>query len=113
MNLLFTKKDFIETLNFIKKQDKKQDKFIDALENLSPGCYCNAFIFSEYEDRLVRILGTILNDEHDDIGYFLYEMNWDKAKAPTDKNGKVLYSNAGELYDYLVSELNKLENTVL
>ena len=105
-----TKEDFLSVLDFIKEQRDKETKFIDVLELLSPQEYCNAFIYSQYEDKMVNLLRTILDDESDDIGYFLYEMEQGTSSivtGPTDQDGNVLYSNAAELYDYLMKKADK------
>ena len=51
---MISKERFIEILKFIQDQENKQNKFIEALELLSPGSYVDAFIYSEYTQVLIR-----------------------------------------------------------
>lgn len=107
---MISKKYFIEILTFVKNQAKKQEEFIKALESLSPGSYCDCFLFNDYEDHLIDLLHTILNDKHDDLYYFLYELDWinrdelDKNSFPKDKKGNILYNSLETLYEYLTKE---------
>ena len=48
INMMISKERFIKILKFIQDQESKQNKFIEALELLSPGSYVDAFIYSEY-----------------------------------------------------------------
>ena len=109
---MLTKEEFTNTLKFIKKQSVKQEKFIKALENLSPGCYCDCFLYDEYSDKMIQLLENIFEDEYEDIYYFLYDSEWlydskEDKKYPTDKEGKTLYCSPETLYDYLVANMKK------
>lgn len=104
---MISKEKFVELLNFIKTQNIKQENFIKALEELSPGTYCDCLCYSEYEYMLLGLMGEILKDKDDDIYCFLYETDWindnfEESKCPMDSNGKFIYSSPETLYDYLV-----------
>ena len=58
--MLISKKEFVDTLKFIKKQNTKQEKFVTALVDLSPGCYCDCFLYDEYGDKMIQLLETII-----------------------------------------------------
>ena len=111
MNLQFTKEDFIEYINFIKDIQEKQENFISALEALSPSCYCDAFIYAGYENKLLNLIQKILHDENDDINYKMWEFDQfdDKEKAEQLKETPWLESWEA-LYDHLVENM---ENAVL
>ena len=106
---MITKERFVKLLKFIKAQGKKQEKFVHALEELSPKSYCDCYLYAEYETELVHLLSEILNDDTDDIGHFLYDLDWlNKSKIEKEKlpqiDGKTIYSSPETLYDYLVNK---------
>ena len=95
-----TKEEFIQCLNFIYTQDEKQNNFINALETLTDNQeYCTCLCYAAYEAEYIKLIKKLMKDKHDDIEYFLYEM----------ERGELIYENAPytneeELYDYLVKE---------
>ena len=94
-----------------KKQESKQEKFISVLEELSPGSYCDCFLFSEYQEQLLKLLEKIFDDKNEDISYFLYESGWlydsEEKSFPKDETEVELYTSVESLYDYLVSRMTK------
>lgn len=96
--MILTKEEFVGYIDFIREQNQKQDRFIDAPE-----------------DMLVELIRKILKDKDDDIGYLLYDMDYagkgwkDISRLPRDDNGNVLYNSPETLYDYLVSNMKKGE----
>lgn len=104
-----TKEQFIDMLRFMSKKYKQENKLCSVLEEMSDeACYSNAFVYSEYSEKLLELLMHILNDKDNDISYFLYELNGiDDVDivVPDDKcpkwNDKILYNSASSLYDYL------------
>jgi len=117
--MLISKEEFVKTLEFIKSQDLKVDNFISALEALSPNTYCDCFLYSDYESKLLKILEAMFEDEHEDIEYFLYESNWIfenrpklglEVNFPTDDDGVELYNSPETLYDFLIAEKEKREH---
>ena len=106
--MMISKERFIEILKFIQNQESKQDKFIEALELLSPGSYVDAFIYSEYAQVLIDILSEMFNDENGDIEYFLYELdaiNNENLTIPSDLCP--YYNSPDTLYDYLVNNIGE------
>lgn len=55
-----TKTLFVDLISFIKKQNEKQDKLCQTLEECAPGCYCDAFIYSEYETKIIDTIVSIM-----------------------------------------------------
>lgn len=108
---MISKERFVELLNFIRIQNIKQENFIKALEELSPGTYCDCLCYSEYESMLLNLMKEVLNDKDDDIYYFLWDTDWinnnfDESKCPKVRN-KVIYNSPETLYDYLVKRGRK------
>jgi len=104
-NISLSKEEFIGALNFIYKQEEKQEQFVHALENLCPGNYCDCWLFNEYASEYIRLIQKLMNDVNNDILYFLYDMERGKSSSYAYKNAP--YHNESELYDYLVKEGNK------
>ncbi len=101
---LISKEEFVEYINFIHRQSKKQDKFLEAIDDLADGKeYCNCFLYASYEDKVVKLLGKLTHDIDDDLGYFLYEHH---DGFPTDSAGQSIYHDASTLYDYLLKQYN-------
>ena len=58
---MISKEKFVEYMKFIEEKDAQEKEFIKALEKLSPSTYCDAFIYDEYEDKLISLLSFILS----------------------------------------------------
>lgn len=110
---ILTKQKFIDYINFIKTQYKNQDKFLDGLEALCPACICDAFIYEDYQNKLLDLLSEIMQDNGDDIGFFLFEADYidldekdlNLEMFPRDENDNPYYTSLSTLYDYLESKL--------
>lgn len=107
-----TKELFVETLKFIKKKQDQDAKFCDVLEELCPGYRCDAMVNSEAVNYILKLLGDIMQDKDDDIGYFLYEtgaIENDDLSIPNNRaptwDDKPLYTSPETLYDYLSSNI--------
>lgn len=104
--MILSKEMFIKAIDFIKKKDEQEDKFCSVLEELCPGEYCNAFIFSDYREMLLETIGIMLDDETNLIGYKMYEFD-----DFSDENKKQQLELTPELeswetlYDYLVKNI--------
>ena len=106
MSLLFTKEEFVEYINFIKTQDEKQLLFIEALEALAPGNYCDAFIYTDYENKLLELLQKALHDENDDIGYKLWEFDQFNEEEKKRQLEETPWLESWEaLYDHLAENI--------
>ena len=99
--VLLTKEEFIGCLNFIYKQEEKQEQFVKALENLCPGNYCDCWLFNDYAEKYIELIKKLMNDKKGDIEYFLYEMERGKDEYYCQN---VPYQNEEELYDYLLKQ---------
>lgn len=110
--------EFKEYLLFVREQRLKQATFIEALETLSPGNYCNCFMFDGYENAVLQLLASHFpkgkENALDCIYNFVYDLNGldnksliveDKMKCPTcetkDNGERILYYSADTLYEYL------------
>jgi len=106
---MLSKKTFIETIKLIKTKRSHEHKLIKALELCSPEEYVNAFIYTEYETLVVKLLHETmeLNENNDVLEYWLWELNFGKDYKPgcfTDENDKNIdISTVGKLYDYIIS----------
>lgn len=110
---MISKEYFVKTLNFLKNKDKLQEKFMSVLEEMSPGSYCDCFIYSEFTDKIIELLETLMDDTGHEISYFLYDAGWltsnkndilkkYQPKSIGDGYERILYTNPETLYDYLV-----------
>ena len=107
---MLTKKEFKEYLQFIVDRRKKEDNFVDALNQLSKDTYCDCFLYNEYEDKLINLLEIALDDSAYEISYFLYDLDAINNNLEIKNryglpeiDGKVLYDSVDTLYDYLVN----------
>lgn len=112
---MLSKEEFINALKDIQDLSSKEDSFCTLLENMGQeGETVCAFIYNKPINTILRLLGDVLEDKDDDIGYFLYDMdaisNPDLKpempdRVPTDFTGKGLYPDVENLYDYLVNKM--------
>jgi len=110
--MVISENEFVKILEFTKKQRDLEDNFVKALESLSPGTYCDCYLFDAYETELFKLLEAMFDDKYGDISYFIYDMDYGQNKRmPVYVNSdKPLYTNASELYRYLLSNKNNDEN---
>lgn len=104
---MISKDKFVSILKFIQEKDIQQQGLINALEIMCPYCYVDAFIYSEYEAKMLELLGELLHDKNDDISYFLYDLDALNEKdliVPQDKCE--LYNSPDTLYDYLIKNID-------
>jgi len=109
--ILLTKEEFTNYLNFIYKQEEKQEQFVQALENLCPGNYCDCWLFNDYAEKYIELIKKLMNDKNDDIEFFLYDFERGKSVFYSNVDGSgpnIPYHNEEELYDYLVEQDKKL-----
>lgn len=97
-----SKEQFIKAIEFINAQNEKQERFIAALEALSPGTYCDCLLYSSYEAFVVKLLMELLEDDKEDINYYLYENK--ECVVLVNGEKKVLYNSPETLYNYLVEK---------
>lgn len=114
MEALLSKEEFKAILEYIADLFHKEDMFCGALESLTNnGEPVAAFIYSQPIDFILKMLGKMMNDEDDDIGRFLYDLDAigsgnlsvDPEKCPAAFDGEApLYRDADSLYNYLTRE---------
>jgi len=105
--ILLTKKEFVDALNFMYDQEKKQDQFVQALENLCPGNYCDCWLYSDYAEKYIGLIKKLMNDKNDCIRFFLFDMERGKSIFYLNLDGEgpdIPYHTEEELYDWLVKE---------
>lgn len=106
---MLTKEEFVQHIELIKKCSELASQLSDALEAMSPGCRCDAFVYSEYEANTIKLLKHVfgLPADNEDIEYFIYDLDYGAKYTPgcfTFKNGKEIdFSSAESVYDYLVT----------
>lgn len=105
---MMTLERFKETINFIRRLEQKTDRFVAALEELSPREYCNCFLYSEVIDFIWKWLREDMHDEMDAIGQFLWE-NEETYAYDENGNEKLLFNDVDSLYNY-IANLNNKEN---
>ena len=110
---MLSKEQFVETINFIKEQGKKEKEFIKTLEKLSPYSHCDCYLYDEYEQKMIDTLEAMFEDNTHEISYFCYDCNGldklEKKNCPK-VNNKYLYTSLETLYDYLVKEMKSHGN---
>lgn len=105
-----TKEEFKTQLKHLQDYFHKEDDFCGCLESMVGDGIIPAFIYTQPVNDILELLHKMFEDESDNIGYFLYELdaiNSEDLKVedgPKDENGKVLYNDADSLYDYLTGE---------
>lgn len=113
---LISKKEFVDIINKLKSADELQ-KDIQVLmnkaeENISMDFMNAASLMINHEDIVVKLLEKIMNDQCDDICYFIYELNYGKDYKPgciTQDEVNIDFSTADKLYEYLVEQNFKEE----
>ena len=104
--MVISKEDFVSYMNFIEKKQLLQNKFCSVLEELSENCYCDAFIYSDYEEKLVNLLTQIMEDESELITYKLYEFDqFDAAQKAKQLKETPEVETWETVYDYLIENI--------
>ena len=95
---------FLKCLAFIKEKNKLQDEFSEMLERMAPGFRCDALVYCDYCDMLLKALGEALGDETDLIGYKLYEFDSLDANSQAEALEVMPYlSSWSAVYNHLVA----------
>ena len=104
-----TKKEFVKIMNRLRDSsdlvNKVDELFINSRDNVECD-FCNgAGLQISHESIVVQLLSKIMRDNSDDIGYFIYELDYGRKYEPgmiTDENGKDIDIGTTEkLYEYL------------
>lgn len=110
---MITKEEFVNIMDRLKNINDLQNN-IDKLIRDSYEYHKNDFMDSAgfmvcCEDIIVDLLEKILNDEAEDISYFMYELDYgrDYQDGSIVENGvNIDFSSADKLYDYLIRNKN-------
>lgn len=102
-----TKEQFVHYINFIKERREK----IEQINELFTEEFEDSIFYphTKYEIEMVDLLRTVFEDSDDNIGYFIYELEFgelDAAKeAIEEADGTIIsLTSPEELYNYLAKE---------
>ena len=109
--MTFSKEQFVKVIDRLKSandlQDQIQDLMYEAQDNIDSDFMNAASLMINHEDTIVDLLKVIMDDEDDDISYFIYELDYGRDYYPgciVEASGENIdFSTADKLYDYLVS----------
>lgn len=103
--MLITKEQFINRINFIKNLEAKESMLCNTLEELSPGCYCDALIYSECINEFIKDLERELEDANL-IDYKMYEFdNWPNNRKEEELKKYPELESWETVYDYLIAKM--------
>jgi len=104
----FTRELFVETLRVLDKQKQHDEK---ATRTLSKVFNCNMENYDNHllNNQLVKLLQTEFPAECGccDIEFFMWEIDFGRRYYPgcvKENGGNVDFSDAGKLYDYLITK---------
>ncbi len=117
IKLPVSKETFVEIFKHIKENRKKYGKLQEALEDLSPGNYCNFWPHFTEENLFIDLLIEVLNlkpsvtkiEEYyvNIIDYYIEEII-DKKPNEIKAEDKEI-STPAKLYDYIVKNYDKIK----
>lgn len=108
-----TKELFIETIEALRKQYEHDEKCSEAFRVILPNDHISNYDNHWLTNQLIKLLQIPFNDDHKDswIEYYINEINFGKLYyegCARYKNGSNIdLSDAGKLYDFLMSEKDK------
>lgn len=100
---MIRKDDFVRSINSILRQAERDEEINNALDVICGNDYssCVAETSTIVTTALIELLGNLINDEDDYIGWWLYE---DVEKEVKDAFGNIIKLDTPEkLYDFLIS----------
>lgn len=108
---MISKKQFVGYIEKLKELSVVEENINKAFRGLDTDF--NLISFGNYTSLITKILHDVFDDQYDNLGYFLYELDYGKKW----KKGKVSYKNgedipmgtAEDLYDYMVKEMKSKE----
>lgn len=105
---LISKHEFLDYIKFIEEKNKQQDAFKDVLEAMSPQCYCDAYIYSDYETKIVRLLEKVMHDTSNIISYKLYDYECFTEEQKADQLKETPEIKTWEtVYDFLIKNMEE------
>ena len=100
---MISKENFVKYMKFIEAKQLQENRLADILEEMCPGFYCDALVYSDYEANFLELLHEVMQDGTDLIGYKMYEFDQfdakEKAKQLLETPEVVSWET---VYDYLV-----------
>ena len=103
MKEMLSKETFCKALQLIREQQQVDRDFGEALNMVGEG----HFVFgvpNKYLTGLLLVLKEAVHDQHDYIGWWLFEDNNDFKVSESDGSREWDLTTAEALYDFLVSE---------
>lgn len=99
------KKKFTKHLKTIKELHKAEDKITKAFQLIGSKDFSH-FCLEKPITCMTDILQDAMNDKYDYIPYFMYDLEWGKAKGAkkciTERDGtKTSLQTPSQLYDYI------------
>ena len=106
--MTFSKEQFVKVINRLKAandlQNDVQNLMHEAQDNIDNDFMNAASLMINHEDTVVHLLQIIMDDEDDDIPYFIYDLNYGRDYEPgciTSGGKNIDFSTAEAVYDYL------------
>ena len=108
--MTFSKEQFVKIINRLKAandlQNKIQDLMYEADDNIDNDFMNAASLMINHEDTVVNLLQVIMEDEWDDIPYFIYELDYGRDYQPgcytENDDEEIDISTPEKLYDHLM-----------
>jgi len=104
---MMKKQIFIKLMTELIKIKKDEDNLNNAFRKFEPDF--NFISFGRYQTLIVNTLKEAINDEHDWISYWLYELNNGKEakkNTVTNENGKnISIKTLNDLYNIITEKL--------
>lgn len=107
---MLSKEEFVKIINQLQEVSDLQDTLNDEIRKCKllnvDFVDGHGFVIAN-EDIVVSLLEKIMNDDCDDISYFIYELNYGRDYKPgmiTENDIDIDFSTAEKLYDYLVQD---------
>lgn len=97
---------FIRALNEIKNHRSKEDKFLEALDAISPDTKNDTFLYCDYEALVIDMLEEAMKDDGEIIAWWIYDTNFgaeEKFRSLFVENVEIELKEPEQLYDYLIS----------
>jgi len=86
---------------------KDEEKLCEAMKKFDPEF--GYFSLGRYENLFINTLKEAINDKHDNIDYWIYDLNFGKNAKPnsiTNKNGKEIpIKTLDNLYDLIAKDI--------
>lgn len=105
--MILSKEEFVEIINNIKKQDKKDDDFSKAIGIMCDGSPALFGVDNKITESLLSLLIKIFEDKDDWISWWIYERVNDEYKAYYKNKKEIKLNTAEDLYNFLIKNMKK------